>query len=363
MTVHEVVAGADLKTFTIKFRQGSPPTPINLTGGAVRLQGQSADLPDVDVDAAGTIVDGLNGLGRWQIGSVLSPADLAGKPSATFNLRAKFTDVYGASDWTSEFQIKWVAPPIMEGEVDVESAQFRALSILNHDITRFDHSAPLTIDVGGKRSTGYVDHPKSTSRGATTAVGADKIFEVLYTFPGVYPWVEQDLFKFPTTVRMVMGHGTLPSVKAGECFMGIEIGTFLAFPPWQSNFTANAVVQLRYNFTLERWEICIYDADGVTPPDVVPCDINPSPTNVNLELALEWVPNFADPSQNRLTAYLNRKVAALLVGGRLANLIGAPNDENQAGYFVTNGSDPSAIHTIARFYWGAAQTTFDWSTL
>jgi hypothetical protein len=100
----------------------------------------------------------------------------------------------------------------------------------------------------------------------------------------------------------------------------------------------------------------------VTAPDIVPCDINPSPTNVNLELALEWVPNLADPSQNRLTAYLNRKVAALLVGGRLANMNDL-NDENQAGYFVTNGSDAGARHQNMRFYWGAAQTDFDWSTL
>jgi len=109
------VVGADRKALKVTFRDRTSKAVIVITGGTVRLQGQSDDLPVKDLDVAGTIFDGPNGVGRWlELGGTgyVVLADLGSKAAATFTLRAKFTDSAGKVDWTDTFQVRWLRPPV-----------------------------------------------------------------------------------------------------------------------------------------------------------------------------------------------------------------------------------------------------------
>lgn len=113
-TIPEVVVGATRKELRITF-ENETGAVVNITGGAVRLQGQSDDLPPKDLDVAGTIFDGPNGIARWvALGGTgyLVLTDLGSKAGATFSLRGKLTDAAGNVDWTPLFQLRWVRPPV-----------------------------------------------------------------------------------------------------------------------------------------------------------------------------------------------------------------------------------------------------------
>lgn len=112
--ISEVVIGATRKELrvTVIDEDGNP---VNITGGTVRLQGTSADLPANNIDEAGLILDGPNGVARWpQIGSdtYVSLTDIGSKAEATYNLRVKFTDPSSLVDYGPEFSITWKKPPI-----------------------------------------------------------------------------------------------------------------------------------------------------------------------------------------------------------------------------------------------------------
>jgi hypothetical protein len=113
--VPDVVIGATRRQLRLTFRNQKTGAPINISGGALRVQGQSQDLPEVDIDVAGEIFDGMAGIARWlELGgaSFVELADLGAKDSALFTLRGKLTDLLGKVDWTEEFDIRWVRPPI-----------------------------------------------------------------------------------------------------------------------------------------------------------------------------------------------------------------------------------------------------------
>jgi hypothetical protein len=109
----EVVVGADRKGLKVTFRDRKKVLVV-ITGGTVRLQGKSDDLPGKVIDVEGTVVDGPNGVGRWpELGGAtyVTAAELGAKPGATFSLRAKFTDSGGKQDWSEAFPVRWVSPP------------------------------------------------------------------------------------------------------------------------------------------------------------------------------------------------------------------------------------------------------------
>ena len=115
MSVPEVVVGADRKGLRVTFRDRKTKAIVPITGGVVRLQGQSDDLPTIGLDVVGTVSDGLGGIGRWpELGGAeyVPLSALGSKAGATFTLRAKFTDSGGKSDWTDEFELRWVQPPV-----------------------------------------------------------------------------------------------------------------------------------------------------------------------------------------------------------------------------------------------------------
>ena len=111
----EVVIGATRKGLKVTFRDSVTKALVPITGGTVRLQGQSDDLPDKDLDVAGVIFDGPGAVGRWaDLGGsgFLQPTDLGGKPSALYRLRPKFTDSSLKSDYGGEILVRWVRPPV-----------------------------------------------------------------------------------------------------------------------------------------------------------------------------------------------------------------------------------------------------------
>ena len=111
MALTEAVVETTRKTLKVVMLD-EDDNPLTITGGAVRLRGASPDLPGVTLDVAGTIVDGPNGLCGWaQVGSLVTSANLAGKPSAAFNLRV-FLTLGGLTDYGPLFQFTWFAPPI-----------------------------------------------------------------------------------------------------------------------------------------------------------------------------------------------------------------------------------------------------------
>jgi hypothetical protein len=110
--VSEVVVGATLKELriTIIDEDGNPRA---ITGGTVRLQGKSADLPSKTLDVAGNIYDGPNGVARWtSLGGTgfVTTGDMGSVSRATFTCQVKYTDSGGLIDFGPEFEIVWKKP-------------------------------------------------------------------------------------------------------------------------------------------------------------------------------------------------------------------------------------------------------------
>ena len=108
----QVVVGSTRKDLIIAL-QDDLGAVINITSGTVTLQGSSPDLPATTINQAGSITDGPNGLCKWTgIGAYITAGNLGTKPSATYNLRVKYTDAASKLDYTSAFQITWLPTPV-----------------------------------------------------------------------------------------------------------------------------------------------------------------------------------------------------------------------------------------------------------
>lgn len=113
-TVTEVVCGATGQDLVVPIVD-EYGAPINITGGAVKLQGTSADIVKT-LDVSGAILDGANGKAVWVgIGNestyVSQSSDLVSLPSATYTLRVKLT-LAGEVFYSPTFQVRWVRKPI-----------------------------------------------------------------------------------------------------------------------------------------------------------------------------------------------------------------------------------------------------------
>jgi len=115
-TPAEVVIGANRKDleYVITDPDGNP---VNVSGGAAYLQGvPTTDGVTKTLNVAGTIVDGANGRFRWAgLGDpdvYVAEAELGEDlDTATWNLRVKFTDAAGKSDFGAQFELAWAKPP------------------------------------------------------------------------------------------------------------------------------------------------------------------------------------------------------------------------------------------------------------
>jgi hypothetical protein len=248
------------------------------------------------------------------------------------------------------------------GAPDLNIAEVNALIDARlFELTRnqrwFSMDYPLAglTNVGGIRSVGFVDKYIKGDRVVDTGPGIDKIFEV-YEYYVTDPY---GLFTTPFKYRMLQNAANLVGGYAGEVFQGIQWGSFQTVPPWQTTYATSspatsAVLQLRYNFTLTRFEVCVWDTDTGTPPDIVACDINPlfQADFHKVEFRMDLTPG--DPANSYagsvLRCYLNGQLAKTYTGQHLDNavLVGT-TDGIGAGYFVTSGSNGSLM-TEAGFY-------------
>lgn len=113
-TTTEVVIGSTLKVLAVTILDENG-NPRNVTGGSVRLQGRSLDLPAKVINVAGLLTDPANGVASWAgIGDgtvYVSESDLSALPGALFTLRVRYQDASGKVDFGPEFAISWVKAP------------------------------------------------------------------------------------------------------------------------------------------------------------------------------------------------------------------------------------------------------------
>jgi hypothetical protein len=114
MALDLVTVGSTRRDLVITI-QDENGNPVDLTGGAVRLQGRSADLPGTTIDVAGNLTSPSIGLVTFSgIGSLVGQSALtsAGKDRATFRLKIKYTDNGAKVDYTDPFEIIWDEDPL-----------------------------------------------------------------------------------------------------------------------------------------------------------------------------------------------------------------------------------------------------------
>lgn len=231
------------------------------------------------------------------------------------------------------------------------------LTMLSSDYERMRHDHALGVNtnaaLNGLRSATPVEKPLGSCRYVSTPSGANKLFEfvennVVDINPSRPGWKKPFIFR---QYQNRMNGGS----AAGECFQGIQIGSFGTAPPWQTNYVASPigqpVVQLRWNETLTRWEVCVWDAYSGVAPDVVACSSQPAfeVDTVCGELALVYLPNDGAPT---LQAYFNGALIHTYSGARLTELYNYGSMQYGAGYFMTNGSNNTSW-AEAGFYGGA----------
>lgn len=192
---------------------------------------------------------------------------------------------------------------------------------------------------------------------ASTTLGANKLYECSEHY-GLQPsdgrktiWQRPFLFKQVQNALTTDLGGAL-----GECVQGIEFGSFGVGIPWQTNFVAaneGPVIQLRYNFTLVRWEVLVWDFDVGTAPDIVPCTVQPFgflPDQGFPELMIVYKPGPGGVGSAFL-AYLNGILVHTYQGARLDNCYnGAFAEMSGAGFFAASGSSATNRVIEAGFY-------------
>lgn len=244
----------------------------------------------------------------------------------------------------------------------------QVISPMDPSFRAFSHWAPIPTSGGyprGTRSTGFVDKFLGHARYVNTPVGSNKMFEVVedwLIYPakaaGAYAGGWQLPIVFKMTMNAMSGNTAAP---AGECFQGIEIGTFGQGTPWASNYVTGVgpVLQLRYNFALSRWEVLVWDYDQLTAPDVVACSIQPT-FAVDLEpreVGLVYSPNVGGTAI--LQALIDGVIVHTYSGGRLNNVpVNATSEPRGCGYFMTNGTGATQSWAEGGFYHGRVYEPF-----
>lgn len=209
---------------------------------------------------------------------------------------------------------------------------------------RIEHSVPITgSHYPGVRSATYTEKAWGMARYLTCTAGANKVLNVC-TKPLV--WLHTDGTPPSPYARdwefaMMVNPQNVLTTPTGECLQGIQLGAFDAFTPYQTNYasdvTGGGVIQLRYNFALSRFELCIWDADNGLAPEIVPTTFNPTfSADLNaklMRLVLKW--NNGAPY---VQCWLDSTMALQHSSTRLTNFCnGSP--AYGPGYFVTSGSN------------------------
>lgn len=107
----EIVVGSTRRNLRVALVDENDD-PISLVGAhEVQLQ---ADEDDADVDVAMNVV-GTGNTGEVEyvsIGSVIDYGDLGGADSKSIRFRVYFEDAAGLKDYSEQFELQFVSPPI-----------------------------------------------------------------------------------------------------------------------------------------------------------------------------------------------------------------------------------------------------------
>ena len=105
-TIYVGATGQNI-TITVLDQNG---VPRNLTGGTVTLQGTSPDIGK-QINAAGTLLDPVNGVAQWtSAGTLIAAGDLGSITQTTYTLQPKFVDSGGKKSWGTPFQCIFSLP-------------------------------------------------------------------------------------------------------------------------------------------------------------------------------------------------------------------------------------------------------------
>jgi hypothetical protein len=112
MAATEVVVGSTRKTLTVVILDGNN-VPLDISGGSVRLQGTSEDLPGINIDQPGTITDPVNGVCKWSsIGTLITADNLGSLDFARYKLRVKLTTATSLIDYGAVIELTFYPTPI-----------------------------------------------------------------------------------------------------------------------------------------------------------------------------------------------------------------------------------------------------------
>ena len=268
---------------------------------------------------------------------------------------------------TKRSLLVWSGGP---GGEDLNEAQTRALIVEYFKYPewhRWDHIAPYgstnTEPFTGLRNIAPASASNEKLFGnvltLTTDALSNGVWEASRRWDPIFPGYQQSgSFGSSFYFSMRMNRSNPAGVDAGEKFQGIGWGdTWTVNTPWDTNYvsdgTMNATVQLRWNYTLSRWEVLVHLNDG-NPPDVYACDYQAA-FEVDLflpELALEWVlDGVADTAT--LNAYLNRRLAKSITNAENPRLLDMRSFSQTGPYiFCTHGSGAGSRISEASWYEG-----------
>lgn len=362
-TTEQVVIGDSARVIDSLMRD-SDGVVEDVTGWTASIIGHSPDLPGVYFDVPGEIVAPASaGVFRWtHVGDFLT--QIGEKSRARFTCQVRSVNADGLVGYGAEFGLDFVVPETGE-DTNMNAASVETLiqnALISGDYRFFSHWHAIPTSgffPRGQRSAGFVDKFIGTARYISTPVGSNKVFEVVEDFliypakapgPHAYGWNSPIIFTM--VLNSMSGNAAAP---AGECLQGIEIGSFGQLTPWATNyaFGNGPVLQLRYNFTLTRWEVLVWELDTETPPDVVPCSVQPPFVIDNgiVELMMVYEPNLAGDTS--LRCYIDRVLVHTYTGGRLNVVpVSGTSEPRGCGYFMTNGTGAAQSWTEGGFYFG-----------
>jgi len=249
-------------------------------------------------------------------------------------------------------------------EEDMTEAQVLALihqEMMRHGVHRhfdnfFDILPQGAAAQPGRRTAGFSQQRYGYLRGISLPIAANSCFELVES-----PYVtasQYELFDQEWIISCVINRGNEIAPPQGNCFTGIELGTYgpSTSPANWNTVTVlgtGAVAQMRFNHTLERFELSLYGDNGEVPV-IYPFPVNPqfTPDNFQKEFKLHILPRrMTGLLATTFRCYLNGELMLTVAGGdSTADMMHESSVKGGVGYFVCNGSGGDQTLSETGFY-------------
>lgn len=221
---------------------------------------------------------------------------------------------------------------------------FGFMEAYNH--RKFPNTIPATTTPGA-RSAGFAfERPNGYSFTFNAASGvANRMYEICSNdFVCTSDTSSAFITPFRYRIRMNKANCNLP---AGECFQGIQWGSFLTLAPFQTNYAAapatECVFQLRWDFVNNRWEVCFWDGDVGVAPVRETCTTQ-TPFDTDLIGAVCELVYFPSDNGATMFCYVNGILLHTFTNARfITNLLISNSDAKREGIFVCTGSNAANV--------------------